>query len=257
MREYIQFIFGAKKLNDVAGRFHGVDIELCNRAIEEAYSFFVENEIEPESENMVYWNPDTATPATLIPFRLQLRMLQELTRLPGKILLGAGYKQTGIEFNLLARLTAAEAARVVLVPKEISIEAFAVIVDRCNAFISGDTGPIHVAAAHKRAAEGFYPFRNRTAIISIFGPTPARLYGYDSRHAGFLRANQAAECRTYVPESHRRTFMHIFKNHIPLVNVSCFYEKMDVDHLLNEVKHLTQNFDRSEEQLYSVERSIA
>jgi ADP-heptose:LPS heptosyltransferase len=256
MREYIEFIFGTKKCSEVARSFHGVDIELSNQAIEEAYSFFIDNDIDPESDRLVYWNPDTATPATLIPFGLQVRMIRELTKLPCKILLGAGYKQKGIELNILAKLTACESSRVTLVPKEISIEAFAVIVDRCNTFISGDTGPIHVAAAHKRAAEGFYPFRNRTAIISIFGPTPARVYGYDSRQDGYLRANQAAECRTYVPESHQRTFMHIFKNNIPHGHIASFFEKIDVDHLLAEVKSFTQSCGGMEERAEYLEENV-
>jgi hypothetical protein len=67
---------------------------------------------------------------------------------------------------------------------------------------------MHLAAARKLSRSGRHDFRNRTAVLSIFGATPARMSGYDSVQPGYLPANQDAPSWSYTAGS-------------PCRNISC------------------------------------
>jgi hypothetical protein len=79
-----------------------------------------------------------------------------------------------------------------IVPLSFPLDSYGALVDFFDGYITGDTGPLHIAAAEKRLVSGQQKFKNSTAIFSIFGVTPARIYGYDSHRDGFLAAHQKA-----------------------------------------------------------------
>jgi len=112
-------------------------------------------------------------------------------------------------------------------------------------FISGDTGPLHIAAARKVSPTGRHPVRNRTAVLSFFGATPARLSGYDSSQPGFLAANQDAPSWTFVSRSPCRNITCLDKLYKTCRVVRCF-EGLDLEGMVAKVgSHLQARGQRA------------
>jgi len=141
---------------------------------------------------IVLCNPDGASPFTRIPFARFSDLLALLAGLNASILMNGGHTVAGIGERLRESLPPRLQPRVTIIPPDIPIDAYAAIIDQCDVFVSGDTGPLHLAAARRFSFEGDFTFRNRTAVFSCFGGTPARMSGYDSFQRGFLPANQDA-----------------------------------------------------------------
>lgn len=188
--------------------FEGPQLFLSRQALKEAAEFFGKPR-NGDPKGVVFLNPDTASPFTRIPFRYQAKILEGLVELPCRVLLGEGHTDMGIGERLLLTLPILKRSRVKLVPATLSLEAYAALIDHSDAFISGDTGPLHLAAALKKDRAKGLPLRNRTAVLSVFGATPPRISGYDSK-TGFLESGQDAPCFTYQSQSSCRniTCMH-------------------------------------------------
>ncbi|HEX9901759.1 MAG TPA: glycosyltransferase family 9 protein, partial [Acidobacteriota bacterium] len=116
---------------------------------------------------------------------------------------------------------------------------YAALIDCCDVFISGDTGPLHIAAARKISRTGRYPLRNRTAVLSFFGATPARLSGYDSGQPGFLAANQDAPSWTFVSRSPCRNITCLDKLYKTCAVVRCF-EGLDLEGMVERAASYLQ-----------------
>ncbi len=87
------------------------------------------------------------------------------------------------------------------------LDAYAALIDWSDVFVSGDTGPLHMAAAWKKARKEGHVFRNRSGVVGIFGATPPRLSGYDSLRWDFLETEQKIlvphlSIREFMPEHH-------------------------------------------------------
>lgn len=188
--------------------FESPQLFLTAQAIREAADFFTQVQVR-EGEPVVFLNPDTASPFTRIPFGRQLEILEGLVEMPCIILLGVGHTEKGIGERLLWSIPLLKRDRVKLVPPDLSLGAYAALIDWSDVFISGDTGPLHLAAALKRDKNSRKSLRNRTAVFSVFGATPPRLSGYDSR-PGFLESGQDAPAHAYQSVSSCRniTCMH-------------------------------------------------
>jgi hypothetical protein len=104
------------------------------------------------------------------------------------------------------------------------------LIDLADVFVSGDTGPLHVAAARKISRTNRREFRNQTAVLSLFGATPARMSGYDSRKTGYLPACQDAPSLCYTAGSPCRNITCLNKMLKTCPTVRCF-EEMDIDAL--------------------------
>jgi hypothetical protein len=189
----------------------------------------------PSDKPLVFLNPDTASPYTFIPFEFQTVLLKGLAGMDCSILLGSGFKFKGIEGKLLETLSEEERRKVSVVPPTLPIDAYAALVDRADVFISGDTGPLHIAAAKKTAKSGNYKFRNRTFVISAFGATPARMSGYDSTNPLFPPANQEVLSRTYVSESPCRNITCVNKMAKTCEKPRCF-EVFDTSAILSDIQ---------------------
>jgi ADP-heptose:LPS heptosyltransferase len=231
--------FAAKLLRDtVPSRptkpFKGVRLTLSDKAIEEAQNFLKDKKI-PMDEPVYFLNPDTASDFTRVPFEKQVELLKLLAQLPGHILFGTAFTIRGLEEKVLAKLSRAEVDKITLVPTSVTLDGYSALIDFADVFISGDTGPLHMAAARKVSKSGNFKFRNRTFIISIFGATPARSAGYDSENPLYPPANQEAVSKTYVSESTCRNITCVNKMAKTCKVVRCF-EVLNVEKIANDIK---------------------
>jgi len=146
----------------------------------------------------ILFNPDTASKYTFIPFKFQLALLKGiLSQKNLTLLLSPGYIFKGIEKKLLKKIPSHMRKKIVVIPREIPIEAYPTLIDDSDMFITGDTGPLHIAAARKVIVNSNNHFRNSTAIVEIFGATSAKIYGYDSFSDEYLSASQNAPSKTF------------------------------------------------------------
>lgn len=221
-------------------KFTGVPLTLSDAAIADAKAFLADHHI-PQNRPVVFLNPDTASIYTRIPHRDQTAMLKKLSSLDISILLGVGYTAKNIETELLERMTAEEKAKMTIVPATVSLDAYAALIDFCDVFISGDTGPLHIAAARKVSKSGQFKFRNKTFVISIFGATPPRLSGYDSTDPLYLGANQDALSKTYVSESPCRNITCVNKMAKTCKKVRC-YEFLNTDVIFSDIQNYLTSF---------------
>ena len=213
-------------------RFPGTRTTYSDAAIEGAARFADAVGLSPTTPVVMY-NPDSASRFTLMPFAAQVELLREIAvRAPAAtaILLGAGHTAAGIGERLLAALPAAVQGRVHIVPRSMPLDVYAALIDWADVFVTGDTGPLHLAAARRYARSGRHQFRNRTAVLSFFGATPPRMSGYDSLRPGYLPANQDAPSFCYQAVSPCRNVTCLNKLFKTCATPRCF-EHVDVDGL--------------------------
>src|ERR1700677_574009 len=215
-------------------KYTGVPLTLSDKAIQDAKTFLRDHHI-PQNKPILFLNPDTASIFTRIPHHDQIAILKRLASLDCSILLGVGYTAKNIETELLEKMTAGEKAKITIVPAAVSLDAYGALIDLCDVFISGDTGPLHIAAARKVSKSGQYQFRNKTFVISIFGATPPRLSGYDSTNPLYFGANQDVLSKTYVSESPCRNITCVNKMAKTCKNVRC-YEFLNTNIIVSDIQ---------------------
>ena len=93
--------------------------------------------------------------------------------------MSTGISNPGIEKILIEKLPFELRGKIVLIP-QLKINEFASLIDFCDVFLSGDTGPVHIASAWKEPLSQKDSLRNCTSVITIFGATDSRIYGYDT-----------------------------------------------------------------------------
>jgi len=154
--------------------------------------------ISPE-EMIVYFNPDASNKYTLLDRDKQLLLLKRLLSQDSFdfLLLGPGITFKGIERYLFDKIPAPLREKLVVLDKKVSLDTYATLLDICDVFITGDTGPMHIAAARKICINNPQAFKNRTAIVEIFGSSEPRIYGYDSFGSRYAKANQDAPSKIF------------------------------------------------------------
>ena len=215
--------------------FQGVTVTISPEAISQAHAFLRRHALSGERP-LVLYNPDTSSPCTRMPLDDQKYLLQGLLRTEAQVLLGEGHTVPHIADCLLNSLSGRLCQKATVIPAAMSFDAYAVFIDTCDAFITGDSGALHAAAAWKRAKDGRHPFRNRTAVYAVFGATPARMYGYDSLQPGFLPAHQHAPSRTYIAKSPCRNITCIHKMGKTCQSMRCF-ERMTTAQIVEDIDH--------------------
>ena len=205
----------------------GVTVGLSDAAVEEAEKFV---EGFAPGRRLVLMNTDTASPYTRLPFQYQVDLTARLLRDGAAVLMGAGHNEPGLGERLLATVPVEFKGFAKVIPAQMSLDAFSALGDLCDLFVSGDTGPMHIAAARKYSRTGKYTVRNRTALLCFFGATTSRMSGYDSHQPGYLPANQDAPSWTFVAGSPCRNITCLNKLFKTCETVRCF-EVLD----LNEV----------------------
>jgi ADP-heptose:LPS heptosyltransferase len=222
--------------------FPGLQVRIGDAAVDEARRFAEEAGL-PAGKPIVMLNPDAASPFTRIPDEILAELLALLVRLDAVILVGAGHSEAGIGQRIVATLPPSLLSGTRIVPASLSLEAFTALVDLCDVFVTGDTGPMHLAAARKLSRSGRHHFRNRTAVLSIFGATPARLSGYDSLQPGYLPADQAAPSWSYTAGSPCRNITCLNKVFKTCRDVRCF-DEVDVEALAGLIREYVNRPDR-------------
>ncbi len=238
------YMFVDKLLNKTTGAhpskvFPGVPVTLSDEAFQKAKDLLNQTGT-PEGKPLVFLNPDTASPYTLIPFEHQATLLKRMLELDVTVLFGTAFVHKDVEKKLLENLSAGEKKKVITIPQTLPIEAYAALVDFADVFISGDTGPLHIAAARKFSKTGNIKFQNKTFVISVFGATPARMSGYDSTNPLFPPANQDVQSRTYVSKSPCRNITCVNKMAKTCKTVRCF-EVLDVENIASDIKLHLEN----------------
>jgi ADP-heptose:LPS heptosyltransferase len=223
VRELLSSLFRPRR--DVP--FTGVPIHLSDAAVDQAEDFLRDAGISGNAP-LVMLNPDAASPYTRVPFDEQVELLRQLSALAVPVLVAAGHSEANVGVRLRDALPAAQQRGLHIIPATMPLDAWSALIDRADAFVSADTGPLHLGAARKVSRSGSRSFRNRTAIHGIFGATPARMSGYDSTLPGFLPANQDAPSHTYVAGSPCRNITCLNKLYKTCQTVRCF-EVTDID----------------------------
>lgn len=219
----------------------GARLILADAAVERARRFAAETGLTGR-QPWIFLNPDAASRFCRIPFDRQVDLISRLARGSFHLLIGAGQTEAGIGERLKAALPPEQGREAIIVPASFPLDAYAALIDSCDVFISGDTGPLHVAAARKYSRTGRFKFRNRTAVLSVFGATPARMSGYDSFQAGFLAANQDAPSWTYNSPSPCRNITCLDKIYKTCRTVRCF-EGFDARLLAERIRTYLETAD--------------
>ncbi len=236
--------------------FEGSVIYLSEEAIESATEFLIRNNV-PDELPIIMFNPDASAKFTMIPFDIQLDLLKRLCAFECTILLGAGHVEKYIERKLLRSLPEVNRKKIIIIPVEFKLDAYTALIDFADIFITGDTGPLHLAAARKYSQSQGGSLRNKTAVYSIFGSTPPRIYGFDSETPGFFAANQDAPSRVFVSEAVCRNITCINKLAKTCREVRCF-QSLDINKIVSEVAGyllrtmIYRNFEKNIIERYTV-----
>ncbi len=203
-------------------KFVGNELYIPDEHIEAADAFLASKGLG-SADGLVFHNPDATTAYSLIPFDFQVRLLSQLAEdeTISSILLGEAYSQKGIEQRLLEALPGRLQRRLVIVP-HIPLPQYAAILDACDAFVSGDGGPTHIAASWKHSRSGGRTMRNHTAVFTVFGGTDSRMYGYDSLRRDHVAASQRAPSRVFVAPAECRNITCVDKLGKTCREVRCF-----------------------------------
>ena len=204
-----------------SGEIRGAQIFLSDGAVDEADAF-VDSVPADRGASWVLLNPDGASPYTRPTEALLLVLLRRLVDGGAVVLIGEGHTDEGVGVRLRDALAPAARSRTHLVPASMTAPAYAALLDRMDAFVSGDTGPLHWGAARKVSRSGRRLFWNRTAVFSVFGATPARMSGYDSSQPGFLPAWQDAPSMAFESHPPCRNITCLNKLHKTCHTVRCF-----------------------------------
>jgi ADP-heptose:LPS heptosyltransferase len=174
---------------------------------------------------IAFLNPDSSSRFSRIPSPMQVELLGKLLDLDSfdRVLLGPAYSFVDIPDELCARVADHPAFRkLVRLPRQIPIDTYAALVDRANLFITADTAQMHIAAARRVTPGRGGDFRNRTALLTIFGATNSRIYGYDSFSDGYLDSSQDAPAKVFEGTPSCRNLTCIHKTRKTCRTVECF-----------------------------------
>ena len=212
----------------------GVSVYISDAAAAKYRDFISAIKLNHPDRPVIYYNPDASSQFTILPLKYQTDIIRRLLNKEYNILLGCGYSSTGIEKSIISSLPISSTDNLTLIPYSTSLDEMAAIVDRCDAYFGGDTGPLHIAAARKVSSSGNIFFRNKTAIFSVFGSTPVRIYGYDSEKTGFLPANQNAFSRVYAASSPCQNITCLDKKNKVCKVVRCF-ESLNTEEIVSDI----------------------
>ena len=188
-------------------------------------------------EKKILFNPDTASPYTLIPLKFQLELLKGiLSHNKLTLLLNCGFIFKGIEKKILNEIPSSLRKKIIVIPRDIPIDVYAALIDNSDMFITGDTGPLHIAAAKKIIVNSDNHFRNSTAVIGIFGATSAKIYGYDSFSDEYLSASQAAPSKAFEAYPACKNLTCIDKIFKKCPEVRCF-DGLEPEQVIDYVKN--------------------
>ena len=197
-------------------------VYLSHEDIHAAHEFLLSRDVFP-FDRLLLFNPDVTMKFSMIPFSVQVRALKNILGSDDVdyALIASAYFKKGIENELLEALPAELRRKVIIVPY-MSLGAFTALIDLCDVFLTGDTGPLHIAASRKKAANRTDELRNRTAVVSVIGPTDSRMFTYDSEKPGHMPAYQDAPSKVFVGEAPCRNVTCLNKTGKTCNEIRCF-----------------------------------
>jgi len=178
-----------------------------------------------DDANIAFLNPDSSSRFSCIPLPMQTELLRRLLVLDryDRVLLGPAYSFVEIPDKLCAQLAGDPGlGKLVRLPQGIPIDTYAGLIDRADLFITADTAQMHLAAARRVAPGLGGGFRNRTTLVSIFGATHSRVYGYDSFAQGYLDSSQDAPAKVFEGAPPCKNLTCIHKTRKNCRTVECF-----------------------------------
>jgi heptosyltransferase II len=215
--------------------FKGNIVYLPHDAIEGAQDFLKRQNLA-DRDRLVFFNPDGTCRYSQIPLSLQIQIIGRLLESEdiNAVLIGGGHSDVEVEERIIASLPGDSRRKLFLVPSQ-PLPGFAAIIDACDLFISGDGGPVHIAAAKKVPISGHDSLRNCTAVVSIFGASDSRMYGYDSELPGHVPSYQNAPSKVFVGSAPCRNITCINKLGKTCREVRCF-QGLKADVIVSYVK---------------------
>jgi heptosyltransferase-1 len=114
-----------------------------------------------DNERPVLIAPSTTWPTKCWPIERYSQLADKLSELGKKVILIGSAK----ECDALQKVAKDSKSDPIILAGELTISAFAALVDRSDLVVSGDTGPMHIAASLS------------TPYVAIFGPTSPEWYG--------------------------------------------------------------------------------
>ncbi|MEJ2637320.1 MAG: glycosyltransferase family 9 protein [Calditrichia bacterium] len=253
---YLHHLLSTSRPVEKREPFRGPRIYLSDVAIRQAQAFLRNHKIA-QTESFIFLNPDANSRFTRIPLQTQIELLRELIKFPNRILIGAGHKHKNIERELLNALTPEQKEKITVIPTTLPLDAYTALLDYADIFISGDTGPLHLAAVRKVSRSGKHAFRNRTAVISVFGATAAHIYGYDSEKPGFIPAYQDAPSHAHIAGSPCRNITCINKMAKTCKQVRCF-DSLDIAKICSDIRsHLAGHQQENHKEVEKIKQNTA
>lgn len=188
-----------------------------------------------EKRPLIFFNGETISPYTRVPLVLQRKLIEKLVSLPCSVIIPF-HKETSHDLiDYIHTLPEEKQNKCIFLSIPIELDTYAALMDMSDLVITGDTGPLHIAAAYKQITEETYSCNNSTAVYSLFGATDAYMYGYDSFRPLFTPAPQTAPSRVYMGTRKYRTLAHINKNAI-YGEPSLFFTDIDIDSIVSDIK---------------------
>ena len=147
-KNMIEKVFHNFLESDFNVKFAGANIYLSNEAMKKAEKFLMSMQISKENP-IIMFNPDASAKYTRIPFDIQITLLKKLSDLGASILLGAGHVEKLIEYRLFNALPLKYRKKVKIIPASTDLDTYSALIDCSDIFITGDTGPLHLAASDR------------------------------------------------------------------------------------------------------------
>lgn len=241
---------GSKENFHLTSVYKGNEIHIPKSAQDEAKEILYRNNII-NFDGLLLFNPIASSEFTTIPDFIQTGIVEKCVKSSEikYILICEGKNTPGIEREITKDLSSNELSKIVYIPYKISLSVYAALIDFCDVFLSGDTGPVHIAASQKKPLSQDYSFRNNTAVMTVFGGTDSRIYGYDTDRFGHFPANQNAPSKVFVGDAKCRNITCLNKLGKSCKNVRCF-DSLNPDviadyitsyfHHLNNLKKLNE-----------------
>jgi len=178
--------------------------------------------INPRSKKILF-NPDTSCSYTRIPFEFQVELIKGILSVNNiTLLLSCGFSLPNIEKELFKEISPSLTKKITVIPKDTPIDVFASLIDHSLMFITGDTAPLHIAAARRVTVDSDNYFRNSTAVVGIFGATSGKIYGYDSYSDAYLPSAQDAPSKIFEANPDCKNLTCIDKIFKACPEVRCF-----------------------------------
>ena len=194
----ISHLPGHLKLRQQAVTFQENKVFLEPSIMRDRDAFLQSSNINPD-DTLVFINPDTSNIYTFIDPQLCIDMIHLLLQSEevDYIILGWSFKFDGVSAKIYQSVSSFYRQKVILMPEDAPLSFYAAMVDRCDSYISGDTGPLHIAAARKISTDAHDRFANKTSIANLFRATEPAIYGYDSESELMIDSGQDAPVKLF------------------------------------------------------------